>query len=86
MIKATDGLTRRAVLAVGAALGLPSVLRPAAAAAEVDLDAARREGKVSLYASAPIAAAQKVATARQGDPDGLPLYPGRHAGAEEEIP
>jgi iron(III) transport system substrate-binding protein len=63
MSKATNGLTRRSVLAGAAALGLPAVLRPAAAADGVDLDAAKREGKVSLYTSAPIAAAQKVATA-----------------------
>src|SRR5438309_7474200 len=63
MIKATNGLTRRAVLAGGAALGLPGGLRSAAAADPVDLEAAKREGKVTLYTSAPIAAAQKFATA-----------------------
>jgi iron(III) transport system substrate-binding protein len=62
MIQTTNGLTRRAVLAGGVTLGLPAALRTAAAEG-VDLDAARREGKVSLYTSAPIAAAQKVATA-----------------------
>src|SRR3982074_3164042 len=50
MIKATHGLTRRSVLA-------------AAAADRVALAAAKQEGKVSLYTSAPIAAAQKVAAA-----------------------
>jgi iron(III) transport system substrate-binding protein len=63
MSRATNGLTRRSVLAGAAALGLPAVLRTAAAADSVDLDAAKREGKVSLYTSAPIAAAQKVAAA-----------------------
>jgi iron(III) transport system substrate-binding protein len=59
MIKATNGLTRRAVLAAGAALGVPGMAR---AADTVDLEAAKREGKVTLYTSAPIAAAQKFAT------------------------
>jgi iron(III) transport system substrate-binding protein len=63
MIKATNGLTRRAVLAGAAALGVPGIPGTAAAADTVDLEAARREGKVTLYTSAPIAAAQKVATA-----------------------
>ena len=63
MIKATNRLTRRSVLAGGAALALPGVLGTAAAADSVDLDAAKQEGKVALYTSAPIAAAQKVATA-----------------------
>ena len=64
MHMARNGLTRRAALTGGAALGLlPAVLDTAAAADGVDLDAARREGKVSLYTSAPIAAAQKVVAA-----------------------
>ena len=62
MIK--NGFTRRSVLAGAAALGLPAGAITAAVAADsVDLAAARQEGKVSLYTSAPIAAAQKVATA-----------------------
>jgi iron(III) transport system substrate-binding protein len=63
MIETTNGLTRRAVLAGAAALGVPGGLRMAAAADTVDVEAARREGKVTLYTSAPIAAAQKFATA-----------------------
>src|SRR3954452_19851180 len=58
------GLTRRSVLAATAALALPALTRPAAAET-VDIAAARREGKVTLYTSAPIAAAQKVANAFQ---------------------
>jgi len=63
MIRTTSRLTRRSVLAGAAVLGLPRLSNPAAAAEGVDLAAAKREGKVSLYTSAPIAAAQKVATA-----------------------
>src|SRR5499433_4486252 len=57
-------LTRRHVLAGAAALGFAASVRPAAAEA-VDIAAAKREGKVTLYTSAPIAAAQKVANAFQ---------------------
>ena len=57
-------LTRRHVLAGAAALGFAASVRPAAAEA-VDVAAAKREGKVTLYTSAPIAAAQKVANAFQ---------------------
>ena len=59
------GLTRRSVLGGAAALTLPAVMRPAAGAETVDLAAARKEGKVVLYTSAPIAAAQKVANVFQ---------------------
>src|SRR5215813_8296267 len=57
-------LTRRHVLAGAAALALPALPQPAAAQT-VDIAAAKREGKVTLYTSAPIAAAQKVANAFQ---------------------
>jgi iron(III) transport system substrate-binding protein len=63
MSKTVSGLTRRSALAAAAALGLPRVLRAAAAADVVDIDAAKAEGQVSLYTSAPIGAAQKVAAA-----------------------
>jgi len=56
--------TRRTVLAGAAALALPAFARPAFAQA-VDVAAAKREGRVTLYTSAPIAAAQKVANAFQ---------------------
>src|SRR5690349_6840041 len=63
MIK-SDGMTRRAVLGGTIALALPSL--PAAFAADtVDVAAAKKEGNVTLYTSAPIAAAQKVANAFQ---------------------
>src|ERR1043166_4698680 len=55
---------RRTVLPGAAALALPAFVRPAAAQA-VDVAAAKREGKVTLYTSAPIAAAQKIANAFQ---------------------
>src|SRR5215468_11573995 len=57
-------LTRRCLITGAAALALPTFARPAAAEA-VDIAAAKREGKVTLYTSAPIAAAQKVANAFQ---------------------
>jgi iron(III) transport system substrate-binding protein len=57
-----SGLTRRSVVAGAAALALPPFTR-VAAAETVDIAAAKKEGKVSLYTSAPIAAAQKVANA-----------------------
>jgi len=57
-------LTRRHVLAGAAALGFASSVRPAAAET-VDIAAAKREGNVTLYTSAPIAAAQKFANAFQ---------------------
>ena len=52
------------MLAGAVALALPNFVRPAAAET-VDVAAAQREGKVTLYTSAPIAAAQKVASAFQ---------------------
>src|SRR5262245_65014254 len=60
----TRGLTRRSMLAHAAVLAFPA-LPQAAAAESVDVAAAKREGKVTLYTSAPIAAAQKVANAFQ---------------------
>ncbi len=61
-----NGLTRRAVIAGAVALGLPRNPGTAAAAEAVDLAAAKREGKVVLYTSAPLSAAQKIADAFQG--------------------
>src|SRR5215218_5321209 len=61
----TDALTRRAVLGGAMALALPRLPGPAWAADAVDIAAAKKEGKVTLYTSAPIAAAQKVANAFQ---------------------
>ena len=61
---ANNGLTRRAALGAAATLILPSLLRPARAQS-IDIAAAKREGKVVLYTSAPIAAAQKVANSFQ---------------------
>src|SRR5262249_12943239 len=57
-------LTRRHVLAGAAALGFAASVRPAPAQA-VDGAAAKRGGQVTLYTSAPIAGAQKVANAFQ---------------------
>ena len=52
--------TRRSVVAGVAALGAARFAGAAAAADAVDVAAAKREGKVVLYTSAPLAAAQKV--------------------------
>src|SRR5262245_59734780 len=60
----TNGPSRRSMLAGAAALALPALVRPDVAET-VDIAAAKREGKVTLYTSAPIAAAQKVANAFQ---------------------
>src|SRR5882757_11215979 len=62
-------LTRRRLMTGTGALVLPGFfqsgfIRPAMAET-VDLAAAKREGKVTLYTSAPIAAAQKIANAFQ---------------------
>src|ERR1043166_3882126 len=56
--------SRRTVLAGAAAFARPAFVRPASAQT-VDVAAAKREGKVTLYTSAPIAAAQKIANAFQ---------------------
>src|SRR5258708_30000561 len=61
---ANQNLTRRAALGAAATLVLPPLLRPAMAQS-IDIAAAKREGKVVLYTSAPIAAAQKVANSFQ---------------------
>src|SRR5215475_11898453 len=62
-------LTRRRLITGAAALALPACAQPGlirpAMAETVDIAAAKREGKVTLYTSAPIAAAQKVANAFQ---------------------
>jgi len=62
-------LTRRRLITGAAALTLPAFAQPGfirpAMAETVDVAAAKREGKVTLYTSAPIAAAQKVANAFQ---------------------
>jgi iron(III) transport system substrate-binding protein len=64
------GLTRRTILGglgggAAAALALPRLVVPAFAADPVDIAAAKKEGKVVIYTSAPMAAAQKVASAFQ---------------------
>jgi iron(III) transport system substrate-binding protein len=61
----TDALTRRTLLGSALALTLPRLAGTATAAETVDLAAAKKEGNVTLYTSAPIAAAQKVANAFQ---------------------
>lgn len=61
----TKGLSRRSVMAGGLALSLPPFVRRAGAADVVDVDAARKEGKVVLYTSAPLGSAQKVANVFQ---------------------
>ncbi len=61
----TRGLTRRSLLGGAAVLGLPGLGGRAIAADAVDIDAAKKEGKVVLYTSAPLAAAQKFANAFQ---------------------
>jgi iron(III) transport system substrate-binding protein len=57
--------TRRSVLRAAVALMVPVLVRPAVAAETVDVAAAKKEGKVVLYTSAPIAAAQKATNAFQ---------------------
>src|SRR3954471_20177877 len=61
----TDALTRRTVLGGAISLSLPHLGGRALAADTVDIAAAKKEGNVTLYTSAPIAAAQKVANAFQ---------------------
>jgi iron(III) transport system substrate-binding protein len=63
MTRRPHGLDRRTVVTGAIALGLRGAITPVLAADPVDLAAARKEGKVVLYTSAPIAAAQKVANA-----------------------
>src|SRR5258708_9460374 len=61
---ANQNPTRRGALGAAATLILPPLLRPARAQS-INIAAAKREGKVVLYTSAPIAAAQKVANSFQ---------------------
>ena len=61
----TKRLTRRSILGGAAALALPPFIGRAAGQEAVDLDAAKKEGRVVLYTSAPLAAAQKIANAFQ---------------------
>jgi iron(III) transport system substrate-binding protein len=56
-------LTRRSVLGCAAGLALPAFITRSHAQETVDVAAARKEGRVVLYTSAPLAAAQKIATA-----------------------
>lgn len=62
-----NSLTRRTVLGAAAALALPRLTGTAAAATAetVDIAAAKKEGKVVLYTSAPLSAAQQVANSFQ---------------------
>ena len=61
----THGLTRRSVLGGVAALSMPSLIGRAGAQETVDIAAAKKEGRVAVYTSAPLAAAQKIATSFQ---------------------
>jgi iron(III) transport system substrate-binding protein len=81
MTRNAQGLTRRSILAGAAALALPAGLRRAAAADAVDIQAAKKEGNVVLYTSAPINAAQKVANAFQ-DKYGIKVELFRSGGTE----
>jgi iron(III) transport system substrate-binding protein len=65
MTGTTHALTRRSLLGGAAALALPRLIGGAEAQEPVDLAAAKKEGRVALYTSAPLGAAQKVATAFQ---------------------
>lgn len=64
MTSARNGLTRRSVVAGAMALGLPRFVGSAVADG-VDVAAAKKEGKVVLYTSAPLSAAQKFVNAFQ---------------------
>jgi iron(III) transport system substrate-binding protein len=64
-MRKTNVLTRRNVLGGAIALTLPRFADKVLAADTVDIAAAKKEGNVTLYTSAPIAAAQKVANAFQ---------------------
>jgi iron(III) transport system substrate-binding protein len=65
MTSTRNGLTRRSVVAGAMALGLPRSVGSAAAADGIDIAAAKKEGKVVLYTSAPLSAAQKFVNAFQ---------------------
>lgn len=58
-------LSRRSLLAGACAIAAPGFIRRAQAADAVDIDAAKREGKVTLYTSAPLSTAQKIVNAFQ---------------------
>lgn len=58
-------LTRRSLLAGACALAAPRLIGRADAADAVDVEAAKREGKVALYTSAPLSTAQKIVNAFQ---------------------
>jgi iron(III) transport system substrate-binding protein len=60
-----SGLTRRSILTGAVALAAPGLIGRAFAADAVDVAAAKREGKVVLYTSAPLASAQKIVNAFQ---------------------
>ena len=82
-------LSRRSLVAASALMTLPSFLRTASAEAgaagtagqTVDLAAARKEGRVTIYTSAPISAAQKVAGSFQ-DKYGIKVELFRSGGSE----
>jgi iron(III) transport system substrate-binding protein len=74
-------VTRRILLQGAAVLALPLRAGRALAADAVDLAAAKQEGKVVLYTSAPIGAAQKVASAFQ-DKYGIKVELFRSGGTE----
>jgi iron(III) transport system substrate-binding protein len=57
------GLRNAAIAAIGAAF----VMTGTSAFAQVDMEAAKKEGKVSWYTSTPIATAQKIAKAFEAD-------------------
>lgn len=68
-----DGPNRRSVLAGAIAFGAPvfapNLIGRALASDAVDLAAAKREGKVVVYTSAPMSSAQRIATAFQNKYD-----------------
>jgi iron(III) transport system substrate-binding protein len=77
----TNALTRRSLLGGAAALALPSLIGRAVGQETVDLAAAKKEGRVVVYTSAPLAAAQKIATAFQ-DKYGIPVELFRTGGVQ----
>ena len=81
IVMTTRALTRRTVLGGAAALALPSLIGRAAGQEAVDLAAAKKEGRVVVYTSAPLAAAQKIATAFQAK-YGIPVELFRTGGVQ----
>ena len=65
MSETTHALTRRSLLAGACALAAPKLIGRAEAAGAVDLTAAKRQGKVVLYTSAPLSSARKAVNAFQ---------------------